>query len=211
MSRSFLLAGTLVLAISTIPPSLVQGQATRTWVSDLGDDANPCTRTAPCKTFTGTISKTTSGGEINCLGSTTHQTITITNALVIDCNTIIGSNGIAISLSPFDKVAFAATELGYTVVFTPGEFGTVNAVYVKQGKSTELHGLLRERWEERETINVRYLPTSDGVRPTGVNRAIEQKPPIGFWKLVSEDTRAPPGLIVSTEHIENPPELPEKK
>ncbi len=42
-------------------------QATRTWVSGVGDDANPCSRTAPCKTFAGAISKTAAGGEINVL------------------------------------------------------------------------------------------------------------------------------------------------
>jgi hypothetical protein len=42
-------------------------QATRTWVSGTGDDVNPCSRTAPCKTFAGAISKTAAGGEINCL------------------------------------------------------------------------------------------------------------------------------------------------
>jgi hypothetical protein len=42
-------------------------QASRTWVSAVGDDANPCSRTAPCKTFAGAIGKTVEGGEINCL------------------------------------------------------------------------------------------------------------------------------------------------
>jgi len=35
--------------------------------SGVGDDANPCSRTAPCKTFAGAISKTAAAGEINCL------------------------------------------------------------------------------------------------------------------------------------------------
>ena len=39
--------------------------ATRTWVSGVGDDANPGSRTAPCKTFAGAISKTDPKGEIN--------------------------------------------------------------------------------------------------------------------------------------------------
>jgi len=42
-----------------------QAQASRTWVSGVGDDANPCSRTAPCKTFAGAISKTVAGGEID--------------------------------------------------------------------------------------------------------------------------------------------------
>ena len=47
--------------------ALQNAQATRTWVSGVGDDANPCSRTAPCKTFAGAISKTAAGGEINAL------------------------------------------------------------------------------------------------------------------------------------------------
>ena len=47
--------------------TLADAQATRTWVSGVGDDVNPCSRTAPCKTFAGAISKTAVNGEISCL------------------------------------------------------------------------------------------------------------------------------------------------
>ena len=57
--------GALALALGTA--SMAQAQATRTWVSGVGDDANPCSRTAPCKTFAGAISKTAAGGEINTI------------------------------------------------------------------------------------------------------------------------------------------------
>src|SRR5262245_23923450 len=53
-------------------------QATRTWVSGVGNDANPCSRTAPCKTFAGAISKTAIGGEIDALDPGGYGTITIT-------------------------------------------------------------------------------------------------------------------------------------
>lgn len=56
-----------ILAITVGVASMAQGQATRTWVSGVGDDANPCSRTAPCKTFAGAISKTAAGGEIDAL------------------------------------------------------------------------------------------------------------------------------------------------
>ena len=62
----------------------VQAQATRTWVSGVGDDANPCSRTAPCKTFAGAISKTAEGGEIDVLDPGGFGTVTITKALTID-------------------------------------------------------------------------------------------------------------------------------
>jgi hypothetical protein len=59
-------------------------QATRTWVSGVGDDANPCSRTAPCKTFAGAISKTAAGGEINAIDPGGYGAVTITKSIVID-------------------------------------------------------------------------------------------------------------------------------
>jgi len=75
----------LVLIVFTFGlASLANGQATRTWVSGVGDDANPCSRTAPCKTFAGAISKTAEGGEIDVLDPGGFGAVTITKALTID-------------------------------------------------------------------------------------------------------------------------------
>lgn len=68
------------LAIS----SVAQAQATRTWVSGVGDDANPCSRTAPCKTFAGAISKTATCGEISVLDPGGFGAVTITKAITIN-------------------------------------------------------------------------------------------------------------------------------
>lgn len=65
-------------------------QATRTWVSGVGDDVNPCSRTAPCKTFAGAISKTAPGGEINCLDPAGFGAVTITKSITIDCTGTLG-------------------------------------------------------------------------------------------------------------------------
>jgi hypothetical protein len=64
--------------------------ATRTWVSGVGDDVNPCSRTAPCKTFAGAISKTVAGGEIDALDPGGYGAVTITKSITID-----GSGGFA--------------------------------------------------------------------------------------------------------------------
>jgi hypothetical protein len=69
-----------ILALS----SLAQAQATRTWVSGVGDDVNPCSRTAPCKTFAGAISKTFINGEIDALDSGGFGAVTITKSITID-------------------------------------------------------------------------------------------------------------------------------
>jgi hypothetical protein len=69
----------------------VHAQATWTWVSGIGDDANPCARTAPCKTFAGAISKTAVNGEINCLDPGGFGVVTITKSITIDCHEVFGS------------------------------------------------------------------------------------------------------------------------
>ncbi len=85
-------------------------QATRTWVSGVGDDANPCSRTAPCKTFAGAISKTATGGVISVLDPGGYGAVTITKAITIDGGGIegsvlvAGSNGININLTAAGNV-----------------------------------------------------------------------------------------------------------
>jgi hypothetical protein len=83
--------------------SFTQAQATRTWVSGVGDDANPCSRTAPCKTFAGAIAKTAVDGEIDALDPGGFGTVTITKAITIDGNgwgsiLAAGTNGINVSV-----------------------------------------------------------------------------------------------------------------
>lgn len=84
--------------------------ATRTWVSGVGDDANPCSRTAPCKTFAGAISKTADGGEINVLDPGGFGSVTITHAITIDGGPVHGGvlnslvNGIVINAAATDDV-----------------------------------------------------------------------------------------------------------
>jgi hypothetical protein len=87
----------------------VSAQATRTWVSGVGDDANPCSRTAPCKTFAGAISKTAASGEIDCLDPGGFGALTITKALTIDCQglsnggvLVSGTNGILVNVTTGD-------------------------------------------------------------------------------------------------------------
>src|SRR5688572_24603685 len=77
-----------MMAIYTAPAN---AQASRTWVSGVGDDANPCSRTAPCKTFAGAISKTAAFGEINCIDPGGFGAVTITKSITIDCDATLGS------------------------------------------------------------------------------------------------------------------------
>lgn len=78
--------------------SFAQAQATRTWVSGVGDDVNPCSRTAPCKTFAGAISKTAANGEINTLDPGGFGTLTATKSITVDGETS-GKGGVLAALT----------------------------------------------------------------------------------------------------------------
>src|SRR4051794_28777480 len=74
----------ICLAVTFGVATAAQAQATRTWVSGVGDDANPCSRTAPCKTWAGAISKTAVSGYIDALDPGGFGTLTITKSITID-------------------------------------------------------------------------------------------------------------------------------
>jgi hypothetical protein len=84
-----------VVALCVVAALPAYAQATRTWVSGVGDDANPCSRTAPCKTFAGAISKTAAKGEINCLDPGGFGALTITKSITISCEA--GTAGVLVS------------------------------------------------------------------------------------------------------------------
>ncbi len=98
-------AAVLALVLAT---SSASAQATRTWVSGVGDDANPCSRTAPCKTFAGAISKTAPGGEIDALDPGGFGAVTITKSITIDGGP--GAGGILNSLTNGVIINAAATD-----------------------------------------------------------------------------------------------------
>lgn len=106
MSKARFTVQTLMFVILTLAfNSLAQAQATRTWVSGVGDDVNPCSRTAPCKTFAGAISKTFINGEIDTLDPGGFGAITITKSITIDGTGTFGSilasgtNGVNINIA----------------------------------------------------------------------------------------------------------------
>jgi len=101
-------------------------QATRTWVSGVGDDANPCSRTAPCKTFAGAISKTATDGEINCLDPGGYGAVTITKGITINCENTLGS----VLVSGTNGI----------VVNTPGSIVTLKGLEI-EGLNTGLNGI----------------------------------------------------------------------
>jgi hypothetical protein len=108
--KQLFLRGIAAGAFLCLTGPLAFGQATRTWVSGVGDDANPCSRTAPCKTFAGAISKTAVAGEIDVLDPGGFGAITITKSISIEAVGVVagvlvsGTNGIVVNAGPTDVV-----------------------------------------------------------------------------------------------------------
>ena len=107
---------------------------TRTWVSGVGNDANPCSRTAPCKTFAGAISKTAANGEINCLDPGGFGAVTITKAITIACEGVTAgvlaanTNGIIVNAGVNDHVTLRGLDIN--------GFGTgINGIRFLAGKA----------------------------------------------------------------------------
>ena len=114
--RRILLLFAAVVVTAALPSSAF-GQATRTWVSGVGDDANPCSRTAPCKTFAGAISKTAAGGEINTIDPGGFGGVTINKSLTIRARggtagaLVSGTNAIVINAGATDKVTIDGLDI----------------------------------------------------------------------------------------------------
>jgi hypothetical protein len=146
-----LLAGVLVLSLSA------EAQATRTWVSSFGDDNNPCSRTAPCKTFAGAISKTAAGGEIDVLDPGGYGTLTVAKAITVN-----GHGTLASALASFAN--------GFTVNVTasPATATVVLRDLVVNGAGTGVDGIRYIAGANLLVDNVRvYGFTDDGVDITG--------------------------------------------
>jgi hypothetical protein len=107
MSRFTVLCASFAALLTLAAP--VTAQATRTWVSGVGDNVNPCCRTAPCKTFAGAISKTAAGGETSVLDPAGFGAVTITKSIGIVAESNEGSilasmTSVSINAGPNDTV-----------------------------------------------------------------------------------------------------------
>ncbi|UXI69403.1 hypothetical protein [Tahibacter amnicola] len=133
------------LALTCLFASNAYAQATRTWVSGVGDDANPCSRTAPCKTFAGAISKTAASGIISVLDSAGFGAVTITKSITIENDGSIGgilnagSNGVIINAASTDRVVLRGLSIdGHTsglngIRFLAGSSLTVERCVINGG------------------------------------------------------------------------------
>src|SRR5216684_1702669 len=130
-----------LLTIVVLGTTMLHAQASRTWVSGVGDDANPCSRTAPCKTWAGAISKTAPGGEIDALDPGGFGAVTITKSITLDggggqvASTLVnGTNGIVIAAGASDIVTIRNIRINGIRV---GANGGINGIRLQSGG--ELH------------------------------------------------------------------------
>ncbi len=148
----FTLRALLLVAIPLALASLALGQATRTWVSGVGDDANPCSRTAPCKTFAGAISKTAKDGEIDALDPGGFGAVTITKSITIDGSGTLGSilgaqtNGVIINITGEPDSAKAVRLRGLSI---NGAGSGINGIRVVAANTvsiedTVIHGFTKD-------------------------------------------------------------------
>jgi hypothetical protein len=192
-------------------------QATRTWVSGVGDDANPCSRTAPCKTFAGAISKTAAAGEINCLDSGGFGAVTITKSITILCNGVVGgllvsgSNGVIINAGVNDNVVLKGLDIeglgtGFAGVrFLAGATLTVVDCIIRNFRSGNAVGIefLPSGASELSVINTTILSSNTGinVQPTATGSAkvvIENVQTINGATGIRFQTASAAGLINGT-------------
>jgi len=123
--------------------SPASAQASRTWVSGVGDDLNPCSRTAPCKTFAGAINKTAPGGEINCLDPGGFGAFTANRSITIDCTGTLG--GILASSTTGVLVNTAAVRVvlrGITINGGPPGITGLHGVRFLQGEALYMEDVI---------------------------------------------------------------------
>jgi len=155
------LISAIVLTLLAMPAN---AQATRTWVSGVGDDANPCSRTAPCKTFAGAISKTAIAGEINVLDPGGFGALTITKSITIqsignEAGVLVsGTNGFLVAAGVNDVVNIVGLDF-------MGLNNSPDGIKVISGKFVHIHNCIIR---EFTTSGIHVIPTAGNLGPTYV-------------------------------------------
>ncbi|MDX6644545.1 MAG: hypothetical protein QOK40_272, partial [Miltoncostaeaceae bacterium] len=171
------LTAVVVGLIAAALPATALGQATRTWVSGVGDDANPCSRTAPCKTFAGAISKTAAKGEINVLDPGGFGGVTITKSLTINGRGSLagvltsGTNAIVVNALSTDSVVLRGLDIN-------GLGTSLQAIRVLSAKSVkvedvEIYGFTRNAVDfESTTPGAKLLVTDSYIHDNTGNAVV---------------------------------------
>ena len=171
ISKRIALVGAIVVAAAgyAAPAS---AQATRTWVSGVGNDADPCSRTAPCRTFAGAIIKTAPGGEINCLDPGGYGGVTINKSLSIVCDYTEGGslvagagvNGITINAAATDSVFLSGIDFHGAITAT-------NGIRYLVAASVHVQNSIIRRFNASNGLGINFAPSGNS-QMTVVNTSI---------------------------------------
>ncbi len=195
----------IALVALLVTASMAHAQATRTWVSGVGDDANPCSRTAPCKTFAGAISKTAPAGEIDVLDPGGFGALTITKSISIESDGVIagvlvsGTNGFVVAAGATDTVVIKGltfeglgTGLNGVRIISAGNVFIENCTinnFVQQGVDIEPAS-------PSTSINV-------SIKDTNIRNNILGASPLGFGIYVKPATGVTADVILDNVRSEN--------
>jgi hypothetical protein len=192
----------LALVITLFVAGIAQAQATRTWVSGVGDDVNPCSRTAPCKTWAGAISKTATGGEIDALDPGGFGTLTITKSMTIDGN---GTN--ASTLATGNIPGFTVNGAGVTVsirnVSIQGARGTVSpgshGIRFIQGSVLNVENCIIQNFNnfgiDYQTASNSFLLVKDTIIRNTLGGGISIAPTGGIARTTIDNVRVENGTF----------------
>ncbi len=179
-------------AMAVLAASPAAAQATRTWVSGVGDDANPCSRTAPCKTFAGSISKTAAGGEINVMDAGGFGGVTITKSLTIIGRghtagaLVSGTNAIVVNAAATDRVTIKGLDING--IGTGAQTSLSGVKILSAGRV-----ILRDNDIYRFKAGVAFVPTSVGTRLIMSNNDVRDN---GVGMFAAPGSNAATGLGV---------------
>src|SRR2546426_7468130 len=102
------IAGFVLVAVLTTFPAF---SAQRTFVAGSGNDANPCTRDMPCRSFGAAIAVTSTNGEVVALDSAGYGPVTVTQSVAI-----VAPNGVHAGISVFSGDGVTVNASGGVVV-----------------------------------------------------------------------------------------------
>ena len=173
---------TLASAFYTAPAC---AQATRTWISGVGSDSNPCSRTAPCKTWAGAIGVTAAGGEIDALDPGGFGAVTITQSITLDGGggqvadvLVSGTSGIVIAAAANDVVTIRNVRFQGLLGngSNPGSAGT-NGIQINTAGSVLVENCVIENFAQNGINNT---PTSGGTKLTVKNTILSNNASAGI-------------------------------
>ncbi|MCU1347025.1 MAG: hypothetical protein JWO56_55 [Acidobacteria bacterium] len=132
----------IIVSLSMVlTASIASAQATRTWVSGVGDDGSPCSLTAPCKTWAGAYGKTAPGGEIDALNSGGYGTLTIAKSITIDGGTGNVASTLTGTTVGFNIVAAATDRVIIRNIEINGINGGAAGIRINTAKSVTIQNV----------------------------------------------------------------------